>query len=197
MIVFGADMHKSSHTIAAIGAGTGEMLGDKTVGVGSRGFDQVLQWARALGGERVWALEDCRHVSGSLERFLIARGERVVRVPTRLMANSRRSSRERGKSDRIDALAVARAALAEDIQTLPTAELAGPELDIRLLVDHRERLVRTRCSGTFMTSGRSSSCRAARCSTASGAPGSRGVWRGRSRPCASASLATSCAGCAS
>jgi transposase len=78
------------------------------------------------------------------ERFLIARGERVVRVPTRLMANTRRSSREHGKSDRIDALAAARAALAEGIETLPTAELAGPELDIRLLVDHRERLVRQR-----------------------------------------------------
>jgi transposase len=63
----------------------------------------------------------------------------VVRVPTRLMANSRRASRERGKSDLIDALPVARAALAEGIETLPTAELAGPELDIRLLVDHRER----------------------------------------------------------
>jgi transposase len=62
------------------------------------------------------------------------------------MADSRRSGRERGKSDRIDALAVARAALAEGIETLPTAELAGPELDIRLLVDHRERLVRTRCA---------------------------------------------------
>jgi transposase len=113
-------------------------------GVGVRGFDQVLQWARGLGRERVWALEDCRHVSGSFERFLIARGERVVRVPTRLMASTRRSSRERGKSDRIDALAAARAALAEGIETLPTAELAGPELDIRLLVDHRERLVRQR-----------------------------------------------------
>jgi hypothetical protein len=56
----------------------------------------------------------------------------VVRVPTRLMANSRRASRERGKSDLIDALPVARAALAEGIETLPTAELAGPELDIRL-----------------------------------------------------------------
>jgi transposase len=83
-------------------------------------------------------------VSGSFERFLIARAERVVRVPTRLMANSRRSSRERGKSDRIDAIALARAALAEGIATLPTAELAGRELDIRLLVDHRERLVRAR-----------------------------------------------------
>jgi hypothetical protein len=33
-----------------------------------------------LDGERVGAIEDCRHVSGALERFLIARGERVVRV---------------------------------------------------------------------------------------------------------------------
>ena len=144
MIVLGADMHKSSHTIAGIAATTGEMLGDKTVSVGVRGFDQVLQWARGLGRDRVWALEDCRHVSGSFERFLIARGERVVRVPTRLMAGSRRSSRERGKADLIDALAVARAALAEGLETLPTAELAGPELDIRLLVDHRERLVGVR-----------------------------------------------------
>jgi transposase len=146
MIVLGADMHKSSHTIAGVTARTGEMLGDKTVAVGARGFDQLLQWARGLARDRVWALEDCRHVSGSFERFLIARGERVVRLPTRLMASSRRSSRERGKSDRIDALAVARAALAEGIKTLPMAELAGPELDIRLLVDHRERLVRTRCA---------------------------------------------------
>jgi transposase len=144
MIVLGADMHKSSHTLAAVAAATGEMLGEKTAAVGARGFDAVLRWARGFGPHRVWALEDCRHVSGSFERFLIARGERVVRVPTRLMANTRRSSRERGKSDRIDALAVARAALAEGIQTLPTAELAGPELDIRLLVDHRERLVRAR-----------------------------------------------------
>jgi transposase len=146
MIVLGADMHKSSHTIAGVAAATGEVLDEKTAAVGARGFDVLLRWARGLGPERVWALEDCRHVSGSFERFLLARGERVVRVPTRLMANSRRSSRERGKSDLIDAIAVARAALAEGIASLPTAELAGPELDIRLLVDHRERLVRTRCA---------------------------------------------------
>src|SRR5215213_9516765 len=144
MIVLGADMHKSSHTLAAGAATTGEMLDDKTAAVGARGFGEVLRWARGLGADRVWALEDCRHVSGSFERFLIARGERVVRVPTRLMANTRRASRQRGRSDRIDAIAVARAALAEGIATLPTAELAGPELDIRLLVDHRERLVRAR-----------------------------------------------------
>jgi transposase len=133
--------HKSSHTIAAVDSATGELLGDKTIGVGVRGVAALLVWARGLAGERVWALEDCRHVSGALERFLIARGERVVRISTRLMAGTRRSSRERGKSDQIDAIAVARAALAAGIDTLPTAALAGPELDLRLLVDHRQRLV--------------------------------------------------------
>lgn len=141
MIVLGADTHKRSHTIAAVAAGTGEVSGEKTAPVGSRGFADLLVWARGLGGERVWALEDCRHVAGSFERFLIARGERVVRVPTKLMADARRGGRERGKSDSIDAIAVARAALREGLGELPAAQLAGPELDVRLLVDHRERLV--------------------------------------------------------
>jgi transposase len=111
MMVLGADMHKGSHTVAAVAATTGELLGDNTVEVGQRGFTVVLDWARGLGAERVWALEDCRHVCGSFARFLLVRGERVVRVATRLMAGERRGGRDRGKSDPIDALAVARAAL--------------------------------------------------------------------------------------
>ncbi len=144
MIVLGADMHKGSHTVAAVTGESGELLGDKTVQVGDRGFAAALDWARGLGVERVWALEDCRHVSGSFERFLLVSGERVVRVATRLMAGERRGGRDRGKSDHIDAIAVARAALREGVDRLPVAELAGVELDIRLLVDHRERLVRMR-----------------------------------------------------
>ena len=144
MIVLGADMHKRSHTLAAVVAGTGELLGDTTAAVSERGFAAALDWATGLGDDRVWALEDCRHVSGAFERFLLVHGERVVRVATRLMAGERRAGRDRGKSDRIDALAVARAALREGVDRLPTAELAGVELDIRLLVDHRERLVRMR-----------------------------------------------------
>jgi transposase len=144
MIVLGADTHKRSHTIAAVSAATGELLGEQTVQVGAKGFAALVVWARGLGGERVWALEDCRHVSGSFERFLIARGERVLRVTTKLMADSRRRARGRGKSDSIDAIAVARAALREGLDALPAAQLEGPELDLRLLVDHRERLVRQR-----------------------------------------------------
>jgi transposase len=144
MIVLGADTHKRSHTIVAVSATTGELLGEQTVQSGAKGSAALLRWARGLDAERLWALEDCRHVSGSLERFLIERGERVLRVPSKLMAASRREARGRGKSDSIDALSVARAALREGLDTLPAAHLDGPELDLRLLVDHRERLVRAR-----------------------------------------------------
>jgi len=144
MIVLGADTHKRSHTIAAVAAATGELLGEQTIAVGRRGFGVLLRWARSVDEERVWALEDCRHVSGSLERFLIERGERVLRIPTHLTAKARKSARQRGKSDPIDALNVARAALQEGLESFPAAQLDGPELDLRLLVDHRERLVRHR-----------------------------------------------------
>jgi transposase len=144
MIVLGADTHKRSHTVAAVAAGTGELLGEQTVPVGRRGFGALLRWARGLDEDRVWALEDCRHVSGSLERFLIERGERVLRIPTHLTTKARKSARQRGKSDPIDALNVARAALQEGLESFPAAHLDGPELDLRLLVDHRERLVRHR-----------------------------------------------------
>jgi transposase len=141
MIVIGSDPHKSSHTCAAVGAQTGELQGSETVKATSAGHERMLAWARGLDRERVWAIEDCRHVSGKLERFLLARGERVVRVPPKLMAGRRRAARERGKSDPIDALAVARAALAEGVETLPCARLEGPAREIKLLLDHREDLV--------------------------------------------------------
>src|ERR671930_381917 len=138
MIVLGADMHKGSHSIAAVAGETGELLEDKLIRVGERGFAAALDWARALGSERVWALEDCRHVSGAFERFLIVRGERVVRVATRLMAGERRGGRERGKSDLIDALAVARAALREGVERLPVAELARAEKSARVRIARDE-----------------------------------------------------------
>ena len=203
MIVLGADTHKRSHTIAAVSATSGELLGEQTVLSGAKGAAGLLAWARGLGAERVWAIEDCRHVSGSLERFLIARGERVLRVHSTLMSASRREARGRGKSDGIDALAVARAALREGLETLPAAHLDGPELDLRLLVDHRERLVRARVAvnntlqwhlhdlwpdleipGSSLFYG-------------SGGRGSPAAWPAHSRQRASASPATSCAASAS
>jgi transposase len=105
----------------------------------------VLGWARGLAGEAglVWAVEDVRHVAGNLIRDLLAAGEQVVFVPPRLMAGERRGGRERGKSDPIDALAIARLALRED-QQLPVACLDEHTRPLRLLTDHRDALVAER-----------------------------------------------------
>ena len=92
----------------------------------------------------MWAIEDCRHVSRRLEQALIAAGERVVRVPPQRMGASRRGEREPGKSDEIDALAIARAVVKDGVESFPAAHLDEQAMEIRLLSDHRRDLVAER-----------------------------------------------------
>jgi transposase len=144
MVTIGVDPHKKTHSAVAVDA-VGAVLDGRTERAKRDGFGGLLAWARGLAdSDRVWVIEDCRHVSGALERFLLDHGEIVVRLAPGLMAGARHSVRERGKSDPIDALAVARAALREGVDTLPAARLAGVELEIRLLGVHRQRLVDAR-----------------------------------------------------
>lgn len=144
MIVIGTDTHKRTHTCGAVLAGTGRLAGELTASAREAGFKELLDWGRRLDEERIWAIEDCRHVSGSFERFLVASGERVLRVAPKLMGESRRGERSAGKSDAIDALAIARAALREGPETLPAAHLDEQALELKLLLDHREDLVKAR-----------------------------------------------------
>jgi transposase len=109
MIVIGLDVHKQSVTAVAVDE-AGRPLREKTIPVGS---EELLGWASALDAERVWAVEDCRQLTRWLERQLLGVGEDVVRVPPKLTVPERRAGRTRGKSDPIDALAIARAALRE------------------------------------------------------------------------------------
>ena len=140
MIVIGVDSHKRTHTAVAVD-GTGRKLGEVTLGTTSAGHLDLVRWA-ARFPERRFALEDTRHLSRRLSADLLRAGEAVTWVPTRLMAGARRHGREQGKSDPIDALAVARAALANP--DLPVATLEGEERELRLLIDHREDLVAER-----------------------------------------------------
>lgn len=144
MIVIGTDVHKQTHCCAAIEAATGECVEVREAPARAPGFRALRQWARDLGGERVWAIEDCRHVSGPFERFLISAGERIVRLAPKLSAGARRRERVRGTSDPIDALAIARAAIREGIDTLPVAFLDETAREIKLLCDHRDALVGAR-----------------------------------------------------
>jgi transposase len=140
MVMIGGDSHKRTHTFVVVDE-LGRKLAEKTCPATTDGHLDALAWAERWP-ERTWALEDCRHLTRRLESDLLAVGEGVVRVSTRLMAAERRGDRERGKSDPIDALAVARAALREP--DLPVARLDGPARELKLLVDHREDLVRER-----------------------------------------------------
>ena len=140
MVVLGADTHKRNHTVVAADE-AGVEIGSTTVGATPEGHLRLVKWARRWP-ERRWAIEDCRALSRRLEADLLKLGELVVRVPPKMMAGVRRSARTRGKSDPIDALAVARAVLREP--DLPVAQLDGPSRELRLLVDYRESLVKDR-----------------------------------------------------
>lgn len=140
MVTLGVDAHKRTHTIVVVDE-AGRELGQRTVVATSAGHLEALGWAEQWPDRR-WAVEDCANLTRRLKIDLLTSGEAVMRVPTKMMAKVRRSARERGKSDPIDARAVALAALREP--DLPVARLDGPAREIRLLVDHREDLVAER-----------------------------------------------------
>ena len=142
MMVFGVDPHKQSHTAVAADE-LGRKKAQKTARARRDGHRELIAWARELApAGRAWAVEDVRHVAGGLIRELLAAGEQVVFVPPKLMAGERRGGRERGKSDPIDALAIARLALREE--GLPAARLDEQVLEVRRLADHRDDLVAER-----------------------------------------------------
>src|SRR6201992_198207 len=144
MVVVGADVHKFSHTVAGVDA-VGRKLAERPVKATAAGHAEAVMWARErFGNEVVWAIEDCRHLSARLERDLLSAGQKVVRVPPKLIVPTRAAARTRGKSDPIDALAVARACLREP--DLPVATHDEVSRELKLLVDRREDLVAQRTS---------------------------------------------------
>jgi transposase len=138
-VIIGVDAHKRSHTLVGVDE-RGRKLATKTVDATGVGHAEALRWAyKRFGADLVWGVEDVRSVSASLERELLAAGQRVVRVPPRLMGQTRASARVPGKSDPLDALAVARTVLQEP--DLPLAKLDEASRELKLLVDHREDLL--------------------------------------------------------
>lgn len=88
MVMIGTDSHKRTHTFVAVDD-IGRRLGECTLRANTDGHLQLLTWA-ARFGQVTFALEDCRHLTRRLEGDLLRAGQRVVRVPTRLMAGARR-----------------------------------------------------------------------------------------------------------
>ena len=144
MVVVGTDVHKRTHTFVAVDE-VGRKLGEKVVAATTAGHHKALVWAREqFGDDLLWGIEDCRNLSARLERDLLSMGQSVVRVAPKLMAQSRACARTRGKSDPIDALAVAQAVLRNP--DLPVASHDAVSRELKLLIDRREDLVGQRTS---------------------------------------------------
>jgi transposase len=144
MIVIGADTHKRNHTLVALDGQTGALRGQLEIAATDAGSVDALRFAAAVDEDRVWAIEDCRHVSARLEGALMAAGERVIRVPAGMTGQTRKVSREAGKSDPIDASAVGLAVVRDGVQSFPVAFTDERAMEIRVLADYRDQIIRER-----------------------------------------------------
>jgi transposase len=147
MIVIGVDTHKRNHMLVAVDGQTGALAGQRAIAASDAGSLDALRFAVDLAEGRVWAIEDCRHVSARLEAALIAAGERVVRVPAAMTGQARKVSRTAGKSDPIDARAVALAVVRDGVESFPQAFCDEQAMEIRVLCDYRDQII---CERTRM-----------------------------------------------
>ena len=51
--MIGTDTHKSTHALAAVDAGTGQLLREREIIAGDAGHLEALRWAHELDGEVV------------------------------------------------------------------------------------------------------------------------------------------------
>ena len=115
MIWIGVDAHKQLHQALALGAEG--VQGERTIPNTPAAWAALLEWAQQWP-ERIWAIEGAWYLGRGLAQYLAERGERVHEVNGRWTARRRRGMRTPGKSDRLDARAVA-ALLREEAETLP------------------------------------------------------------------------------
>jgi transposase len=147
MILVAIDPHKATHVVAGVDASTGHVRGERAFASTHAGVRLLRKWAidLAAGDELVYAVEDNRYLTRRLESELSYGRARVIRVPPKLTAQRRQRERERGKSDAIDARAIARAALEQGVGSLSEATFDPAIEDLRVLIVYRDALVRERC----------------------------------------------------
>ena len=145
MIWIGVDAHKRLHQAIALSA-TGEVVAERTITNDEASWHALLAWARALDAQRIWAIEGAWYLGRGLAQHLARAGERVHEVNGRWTAQRRRGMRRPGKSDRLDARAVAQL-LREEADTLPRVyaeedPLAAVQLWSRLQAEFTEDMTR-------------------------------------------------------
>jgi transposase len=103
----GVDSHKGSLAAAAVDE-LGRVLGVKEVPNHPEGHQALLEWTRSYEDRGSIGIEGSGAYGAGLCRILTSAGERVVEVPAALTFKERRRKGSQGKSDAVDAVAVAR-----------------------------------------------------------------------------------------
>jgi transposase len=141
-VLIGVDPHKASVAAAVVDEGTGELLECASFLQNRAGLRSLERWAKRFG-ERRWAVENAGGLGRHLAQRLVASGESVVDVPSKLSARVRvLSIGNARKNDELDALATALAAWRNE-----RLAAVDPEADsevLRLLSERREDLVAER-----------------------------------------------------
>jgi transposase len=114
-IVIGIDTHKYFHVAVALDS-IGGLLDTRTFPADRAGYEQLLDWAIALGaGKLTFAIEGTGSYGAGLTAAVRRRDIGVVEV----MRTDRRDRRLRGKSDTLDAENAARAVLSGHATAVP------------------------------------------------------------------------------
>lgn len=139
VITVGVDAHKAVHVAIALdeaGHRFGEWSGGNTVSEWARFGD----WLRSLGGARQVGIEGAGSYGRGLAVSLVHAGEVVYDVNGRLTALGRRHARRRGKSDSLDAEAVAHT-VRREADALPRVVCNDDARILSHLSEERETLV--------------------------------------------------------
>jgi transposase len=139
MLTVGVDAHKQVHVAIALdelGRPVGQWHGPNTV---SR-WQSLFEWAEQLGTPRQWGIEGAWNYGRGLAQYLAEAGETVYEVNARWTAQGRRQARRPGKTDRLDARAVA-ATVLQEAPHLPMVAVDDATAVLDLLTGERETAV--------------------------------------------------------
>jgi transposase len=138
MTAIGVDTHKDSLAACAVDD-LGVVLAERTFANDRRGHVEFARWAADLVPAARIGVEGSASYGSALARHLVAGGHEVLEVPPQLSRRERHRTRRPGKSDPLDALAIARVVLTEP--DLPPVRLADASRDLQLLSEARDALI--------------------------------------------------------
>jgi transposase len=137
-VIGGVDTHKDIHVVAVIDE-LGRFIAAESFPITAHGYRRLLGWLQSRGELVAVGVEGCGSWGKELARHLTARQVEVVEVNRSNCQNRRR----RGKTDRVDAEAAARAGLGGEAAVVPKAG-TGPVEALRQLRIARSGAIKAR-----------------------------------------------------